>query len=90
MPRDGAGRGLEVDAVLAAEAAWELREPVASMAGTRSLDMDVDSPQLLTVDAGGDVSILAPDPSTLNKVPSEFYLLFSCGFHSIPCLLVDS
>ncbi|CAN6244010.1 unnamed protein product [Urochloa humidicola] len=67
MPRDDAGRGLEVEAALAAEAAWELREAVTSMAGTGSLDMEVDSPQLLTVDAGGDVSILAPGPSTLNK-----------------------
>ncbi|CAN6244011.1 unnamed protein product [Urochloa humidicola] len=68
MPRDDAGRGLEVEAALAAEAAWELREAVTSMAGTGSLDMEVDSPQLLTVDAGGDVSILAPGPSTLNKI----------------------
>ena len=31
-PRDGLTRGLEVEAALAAEAAWELKEAVASMA----------------------------------------------------------
>ncbi|CAO1949088.1 unnamed protein product, partial [Urochloa humidicola] len=57
------------EAALAAEAVWELREAAASMASTGFLDMDVDTDdlQLLTVDAGGDVSILAPGPSTLNK-----------------------
>ena len=49
MRRDGLARGLEVEAVLAAEAAWDLREAVASMAGD-SLDMDVDSPPHLPME----------------------------------------
>jgi len=55
MPRDG----LEVEAVLAAEAAWELKEVVASMAVV-SLDMDVDSPPHLPVETSVDkVSLLS-------------------------------
>ncbi|CAN6239158.1 unnamed protein product [Urochloa humidicola] len=49
MPR-GVARGLELEAAVAAEAAWELRQSAASMAGSiESLDMDVDvdSPQHL-------------------------------------------
>ena len=49
MRRDGLARGLEVEAALAAEAAWDLREAVASMAGD-SLDMDVDSPPHLPME----------------------------------------
>ncbi|TKV90167.1 hypothetical protein SEVIR_9G010750v4 [Setaria viridis] len=65
MPRDGVAQGLELEAALAAESALRLREAVASMGG--SLDMDVDSPPLLTVELVGDGSIPTPDPSRLNK-----------------------
>ena len=59
MPRDGLARGLEVEAALAAEAAWELKEAVASMAAG-SLDMDVDSPPHLPVETSIDkVSLLS-------------------------------
>ena len=49
MRRDGLARGLEVEAALEAEAAWDLREAVACMAGG-SLDMDVDSPPHLPME----------------------------------------
>ncbi|KAG2648760.1 uncharacterized protein LOC120654756 isoform X1 [Panicum virgatum] len=57
MPRDGLARGLEVEAALAAEAAWELKEVVASMDG--SLNMDADSTLDLSIELGGDGSISA-------------------------------
>ncbi|CAN6338018.1 unnamed protein product [Urochloa humidicola] len=68
MPR-GVARGLELEAAVAAEAAWELRQSAASMAGgieSLDMDVDVDSPQHLPMEFSGDVSIPAPDPSTLN------------------------
>ncbi|TKV90173.1 hypothetical protein SEVIR_9G011150v4 [Setaria viridis] len=65
MPHDGVAQGLELEAALAAESTLRLREAVASMGG--SLDMDVDSPPLLTVELVGDGSIPTPDPSRLNK-----------------------
>ncbi|KAG2628278.1 hypothetical protein PVAP13_3KG240527 [Panicum virgatum] len=49
VSRDSLGRGLEVEAALVDEAAWELKEAVASMA-VGSLDMDVDSPPHLPVE----------------------------------------
>ena len=59
MPRDGLARGLEVEAALVAEAAWELKEAAASMA-VGSLDMDVDSPPHLPVETSVDkVSLLS-------------------------------
>jgi len=64
MPRDGLARGLEVEAALVAEAAWELKEAAASMAvasmAVGSLDMDVDSPPHLPVETSVDkVSLLS-------------------------------
>jgi len=48
-----------VEAALTAEAAWELKEAVASMAAG-SLDMDVDSPPHLPVETSVDkVSLLS-------------------------------
>ncbi|RLM85887.1 hypothetical protein C2845_PM04G33450 [Panicum miliaceum] len=64
IPCDGVAQGLEVEAVLAAQAAWEQWDAAASMAG--SLDMVLDSPQLLS-EQGADGSISAPDSSALNK-----------------------
>ncbi|XP_039851218.1 uncharacterized protein LOC120709604 [Panicum virgatum] len=63
MPRerDGLARGLEVEAALAAEAAWELRDAVASMAG---FHMDADSTLDLPIELGGDGS-LSTDKSCL-------------------------
>jgi len=59
MPRDGLARGLKVEAALAAEAAWELKEVVASMAVV-SLDMDLDSPPHLPIETSVDkVSLLS-------------------------------
>jgi hypothetical protein len=56
---DSLGRGLEVEAALAAEAARELKEAVASMAAG-SLDMDVDSPPHLPVETSANkVSLLS-------------------------------
>jgi len=63
MPRDGVAQGLEVEAVLAAEAAWEQWDAAALMAGC--FNMDLDSPQHLP--EGGDGSISAPNSSALNK-----------------------
>ncbi|RLN00755.1 F-box/LRR-repeat protein [Panicum miliaceum] len=82
MPRDGVAQGLEVEAVLAAEASWEQRDAAASMVG--SLDMDLDSPQLLSKQ-GADGSISAPDSSALNKV--AFYPFFYRCSHSAPLVL---
>ena len=65
MPRDGLARGLEVEAALAAEAAWDMREAVASMAGD-SLDMDVDSPPHLPIE------------TSANKVPYSFHICSLC------------
>ncbi|PUZ68111.1 hypothetical protein GQ55_3G489300 [Panicum hallii var. hallii] len=62
MPRDGVAQGLEVEAVLATEAAWEQRDAIASMVG--SLSMDLDSPQLLSKQ-GADGSISTPDSSSI-------------------------
>jgi len=64
MPCDGVAQGLEVEAVLAAEAAWEQWDSAASMAGC--FNMDLDLPQHLP--EGGDGSISAPNSSALNKV----------------------
>ena len=62
MPHDGLARGLEVEAVLAAEATWKLREAVASMVAG-SLDMDVDSPpHLPMVTLANQVSLLSIFP----------------------------
>jgi len=48
-----------VEAALTAEAAWELKEAVASMAAG-SLDMDVDSPPHLPVETSANkVSLLS-------------------------------
>jgi len=59
MPRDCLARGLEVEAALTAEATWELREAIASMAAG-SLDMDVDSPpHLPMVTLANQVSLLS-------------------------------
>ena len=69
MPRDGLAQGLEVEAALAAEVAWKLREAVASMAAG-SLDMDVDSPPHLPMET------LANQVSLL----SFFYRLFHYSF----------
>ncbi|CAO2165689.1 unnamed protein product, partial [Urochloa humidicola] len=60
-PRGGVTRGLDLEAALIAEAACGLQEATVTMVG--SLDMDVDLPQLLTTELGGDGSISAPDPS---------------------------
>ena len=69
MPRDCLARGLEVEAALAAEATWELREAVASMAAG-SLDMNVDSlPHLSIETLANQVSLL-----------SFFYRLFHYSF----------
>jgi len=54
MRRDGLAPGLEVEAALAAEAAWELRDAVASMAG---FHMDADSTLDLPIELGGDGSL---------------------------------
>ena len=69
MPHDGLARGLEVEAALTAEATWELREAIASMAAG-SLDMDVDSPPHLPMET------LANQVSLL----SFFYRLFHYSF----------
>ncbi|PVH65390.1 hypothetical protein PAHAL_2G481500 [Panicum hallii] len=65
IPCDGVAQGLEVEAVPAAEAAWEQWDAAASMAG--SLDMVLDSPQLLS-EQGADRSTSTPDSSALNKI----------------------
>ncbi|XP_025791369.1 uncharacterized protein LOC112872546 isoform X2 [Panicum hallii] len=66
MPRDGLARDLEVEAALAAEAAWGLKEAVASMAW--SIDMDVYSPLHLPTELVGNGSISA------NKVWNRCHL----------------
>ena len=43
MPRDGLAQGLEVEAALAGEVAWDMREAIDSMAAG-FLEMDVDLP----------------------------------------------
>ena len=47
--RDALARGLELEAALTAEAAWGLKDVVASMAAG-SLDMEMDSPPHLPVE----------------------------------------
>jgi hypothetical protein len=81
MPREGVvAEGLELEAALAAEEAWRLREAIASM--DRSHDMDVDSPRLLATELGGDGSTV--DPNKVTSIPSCV-----TDFDSItPCLLV--
>ncbi|KAG2610127.1 uncharacterized protein LOC120702912 [Panicum virgatum] len=64
MPRDGLARGLEVEAALTAEAAWELKEAVASMAAG-SLDMDVDSPPHLPVETSANKDNLDGEEQSL-------------------------
>ncbi|XP_039830302.1 uncharacterized protein LOC120691326 [Panicum virgatum] len=68
MPRDCLARGLEVEAALAAEATWELKEAVASMAA-RSLDMDVDSPPHLPMETLANQVILDAEEHSL-EVPA--------------------
>jgi hypothetical protein len=59
MPRDGLARGLEVEAALTAEAAWELKEAVVSMSAG-SLDIDVDSPPHLPIETSANkISLLS-------------------------------
>jgi hypothetical protein len=71
MLRDGLARGLEVEAALAAEAAWELKEAVAFMA-VGSMDMDVDSPPHLPIEnSANKVSLLS-----VSLVPLLFSYLF--------------
>ena len=76
MPRerDGLARGLEVEAALAAEAAWELRDAVASMAG---FHMDADSTLDLPIELGGDGS-LSTDKVCLPSVLCRFAFHPSC------------
>ena len=85
MPRDGLARGLEVEAALAAEAAWELKEVVASMDG--SLNMDADSTLDLSIELGGDGSISADKvclPAFLCQMASFFFHVCSLF---LDCLL---
>jgi hypothetical protein len=79
MPRDGLARDLEVEAALAAEAAWGLKEAVASMAW--SIDMDVYSPLHLPTELVGNGSISA------NKVCLLSFLCRRLPFSSMsaPC-----
>ena len=57
--RDALARGLELEAALTAEAAWGLKDAVASMAAG-SLDMEMDSPPHLPVETPANkVSLLS-------------------------------
>ena len=64
MRRDGLARGLEVEAALAAEAAWELWDAVASMDG---FHMDADSTLDLPIELGGDGSLSVTEPPNENS-----------------------
>ena len=69
-PRDALARGLEVEAALTAEAAWGLKDAVASMAAG-SLDMEMDSPPHLPVET----------PTNKVSLLSILCRLFDYSFH---------